>query len=154
MSDTIPRDFHNLRACMLCHLIKHADQFEKHGCENCEDYIGMRHHGDIVAQCTTSNFSGTIALCQPDDSWVARWQRINRRVRGLYAIDVVGKLPSNVVAELRRMGVVETRPPRWIQWKIYDFHLFVHSYCVLNIWTVTISKREPYHTGMSRREYM
>lgn len=112
MSESIPRDFHNLRACLLCHLIKHADQFEKTGCDNCEEYLRLRHHRDLVASCTTANFSGMIALCQPDDSWVARWQRISRKNRGMYAIDVSGKLPAGIAQELRSMGVVETRPPR------------------------------------------
>ena len=112
MSDPIPRDVHNLRACLLCHLIKHADQFEKNGCENCEEYLGLRHNRDMVASCTTSNFSGMITLCQPDDSWVARWQKLSKRVRGMYAIDVSGKLPSGIVAELQSMGVETSRPQR------------------------------------------
>ena len=101
MSSSIPRDFHNLRACLVCNLIKQADQFEKSGCENCEEVLGLRHNKDMVSSCTTSNFSGMIALCQPDDSWVARWQRINKRVQGMYAIDVFGKLPPNIAQEIR-----------------------------------------------------
>lgn len=112
MSEAIPRDFHNLRACLLCHLIKHADQFEKNGCENCEQYLALKHHRDMITSCTTPTFSGMIALCQPDDSWVARWQRISRKVRGMYAIDVSGKLPANIANELRGMGVIETRSGR------------------------------------------
>lgn len=112
MPDTIPRDFHNLRACLLCHLIKHADQFEKSGCENCEEFLGLRHSRDLIASCTTQNFSGMIALLQPDDSWVARWQRITRKARGIYAIDVSGKLPSQITQELRSMGVIDMKPTR------------------------------------------
>lgn len=112
MSDSVPRDFHNLRACLLCHLIKNADQFEKNGCENCEQYLALRHHRDMIQQCTTANFNGMIALCQPDDSWVARWQRISRKSRGMYAIDVSGKLPQGIIQELRSMGVVEMKPPK------------------------------------------
>lgn len=111
MSESIPRDFHNLRACLLCHLIKHADQFEKNGCDNCEEYLGLRHHRDMVTSCTTVNFSGMIALCVPDDSWVARWQRISRKARGMYAIDVSGRLPAGIAQELRSMGVVEMKRP-------------------------------------------
>jgi transcription elongation factor SPT4 len=101
MSDPIPRDFHNLRACILCHLIKHADQFEKNGCENCEEFLGFRHNRDMVMSCTSANFSGMIALCQPEDSWVARWQRLSKKVRGMYAIDVSGKLPAGIASELK-----------------------------------------------------
>lgn len=31
-----------------------------------------------VVQCTTSNFDGLIALINPEQSWVAKWQRIGR----------------------------------------------------------------------------
>uniref|UniRef100_A0A6G1SPN5 Transcription elongation factor SPT4 n=1 Tax=Aceria tosichella TaxID=561515 RepID=A0A6G1SPN5_9ACAR len=109
MSDPIPKDFHNLRACILCHLIKHADQFEKNGCENCEEVLGLRHNRDMVASCTSANFSGMIALCQPDDSWVARWQRLSKKVRGMYAIDVSGKLPIGIAQELKAMGADSQR---------------------------------------------
>lgn len=112
MGENIPKDFHNLRACMLCHLIKHADQFERNGCDNCEEYLGLRHHRDMIQSCTTPTFSGMIALCQPDDSWVARWQRISRKARGMYAIDITGKLPNGIIQELRGMGVIDTRPPK------------------------------------------
>lgn len=112
MSESIPRDFHNLRACLLCHLIKHADQFEKTGCENCNGVLSLRQHREMISSCTTANFSGMIALCQPDDSWVARWQRISRKARGMYAIDVSGKLPPNIVAELKSMGVIEGKAAR------------------------------------------
>lgn len=109
MSDPIPRDFHNLRACLLCHLIKHADQFEKNGCDNCEHCLGMRHNHDMVQSCTTAVFSGMIAMMEPDDSWVSRWQKLTRKTRGMYAIDVSGKLPSGILSELKSMGI---EPPR------------------------------------------
>lgn len=53
-----------------------------------------------------------IALCQPDDSWVARWQKISRKTRGMYAIDVSGKLPQAILSELRGMGVIDTKSSR------------------------------------------
>lgn len=112
MSETIPRDFHNLRACLLCHLIKNADQFEKNGCDNCEPQLGLRGHREMIASCTTTNFSGMIALCQPEDSWVARWQRITERQRGMYAIDVHGKLPSGIIQDLKHLNVIDTKPSR------------------------------------------
>lgn len=63
----------------------------------------------MVASCTSANFSGMIALCQPDDSWVARWQKLSKKVRGMYAIDVSGKLPSGIAAELKSMGADSQR---------------------------------------------
>lgn len=109
MGDSVPRDFHNLRACLVCHLIKHVDQFEKHGCDNCDEFLVLRQNREMIQTCTTPTFSGTIALCQPDDSWVARWQRLSKRCRGMYAIDVSGKLPTEIQNELRSMGVEEAR---------------------------------------------
>jgi len=61
----------------------------------------------MVLSCTTASFSGLVALCQPDDSWVARWLRITRKSRGLYAIDVSGELPTGIAQELKRMGVTQ-----------------------------------------------
>lgn len=110
--DNIPRDFHTLRACLVCHLIKHEDQFEKHGCDNCEQFLALRQNREMIMDCTTKTFSGLIALCQPDDSWVARWQRLSKRCRGMYAIDVSGELPNEIKNELRSMGVEEARAAR------------------------------------------
>lgn len=108
----LPKDLVGLRACLLCHLIKQADQFDKNGCENCEEYLGMKHNRDLVNTCTTSNYSGMIGLTQPSDSWVARWQRINKKEQGIYAISVSGKLPPNILNELRSLGVIDAKPPR------------------------------------------
>jgi transcription elongation factor SPT4 len=42
-------------------------------------------------------FEGLIALREPVTSWVARWQRVDGFVKGMYA---VSKLPEEVVQEL------------------------------------------------------
>ncbi|VDP05500.1 unnamed protein product [Soboliphyme baturini] len=103
--DTIPRDLRNLRACLLCSLIKSVDQFENDGCENCEQYLMMKHDRDKVYDCTSSNFDGIISLMNPSSSWVAKWQKINRKVKGVYAISVTGTLPSQIINELATVGV-------------------------------------------------
>lgn len=36
----------------------------------------MQGSQDRVAECTTSNFDGMISMLRPEDSWVAKWQRI------------------------------------------------------------------------------
>lgn len=36
----------------------------------------MQQDGRRVAQCTTAVFDGMIAMTRPEDSWVAKWQRI------------------------------------------------------------------------------
>ncbi|KAG9509953.1 Transcription elongation factor SPT4, partial [Fragariocoptes setiger] len=99
--EALPRELHNLRACLMCKLIKQFDQFEKYGCDNCEEFLGMRGNKDVVFSCTTSSFDGMIAICKPEDSWVARWQRVNRKVRGMYAVSVSGKIPSALRGSVR-----------------------------------------------------
>lgn len=36
----------------------------------------MQADGRRVAQCTTAVFDGMIAMTKPEESWVAKWQRI------------------------------------------------------------------------------
>lgn len=50
--DMIPRDLRNLRACLLCSLIKTMDQFEQDGCDNCERVLHMKGEPDKVYECT------------------------------------------------------------------------------------------------------
>ena len=41
-------------------------------------FVGKQMQGsqDRVAECTTSNFDGMISMLRPEESWVAKWQRI------------------------------------------------------------------------------
>jgi len=36
----------------------------------------MQGSQERVADCTTSNFDGLICMLHPEESWVAKWQRI------------------------------------------------------------------------------
>ena len=45
-------------------------------------------------------FEGLIALSDPKKSWVAKWQRLDGYVRGVYATKVSGQLPDDVRAQL------------------------------------------------------
>ena len=75
--DTVPKDLRNLRACLVCSLIKvtlnlvhHVlmdfiyvcvqtfEQFEYDGCENCEEFLRMKSNKDNIYDCTSSNFDG------------------------------------------------------------------------------------------------
>ncbi|ELT94209.1 hypothetical protein CAPTEDRAFT_157886 [Capitella teleta] len=103
--ETVPKDLRNLRACLLCSLVKTIDQFEYEGCENCDEYLHLKGNRDAVYECTSSSFEGIVSLMSPDDSWVAKWQRINRCVKGCYAVSVTGKLPPGIVRELKSKGV-------------------------------------------------
>jgi len=105
LNDSIPKDLHNLRACLLCSLIKSFDQFQKTGCENCEEFLAMRGQPDAVYEYTSANFDGCIAMMNPSQSWVAKWQRISHLNPGLYAVSVSGKLQPAVVRELKGHGI-------------------------------------------------
>ncbi|KAI9483781.1 MAG: transcription initiation protein spt4 [Benjaminiella poitrasii] len=110
MSQVLPIEKKQLRACLLCSLIKNASQFRANGCENCEEILQMRGSMDRVSECTSSKFEGTVALMDPESSWVGRWQRIDKFERGLYAIVVYGRVPEDVEDELERRGI--TYKPR------------------------------------------
>ncbi|XP_020616731.1 transcription elongation factor SPT4-like [Orbicella faveolata] len=103
--ESVPKELRNLRACLLCSLVKTLEQFEYDGCENCEKFLRLKNNKENILTCTSANFDGIISLMTPEDSWVARWQRIDTQARGCYAISVSGKLPSHVVRELKARGV-------------------------------------------------
>jgi len=103
--ETVPNSFRNLRAYLLCSLIKTMDQFEDTGCENCEEVLQMKGDPDKVRDCTSANFDGMISLCDQEESWVARWQKINTKCKGIYAISVSGTLPRDIAADLKAMRV-------------------------------------------------
>ncbi|XP_035792416.1 transcription elongation factor SPT4-like [Anopheles albimanus] len=103
--DSIPKDQRALRACLSCSLVKTIDQFENDGCDNCEEFLRMKNNRDQVYDCTSNNFDGMIAVMSPDDSWVCKWQRINRFTKGIYAISVSGRLPTNMVREMKNRGI-------------------------------------------------
>jgi transcription elongation factor SPT4 len=46
-----------------------------------------------------------IAVTDPKTSWVARWQRVDRYVPGMYAVQVIGTLSKAWVAELAEAGM-------------------------------------------------
>lgn len=43
-----------------------------------------------MIECTSQVFEGLITLVEPTQSWVARWQRLDGYVGGVYAVKVVG----------------------------------------------------------------
>ena len=99
--DCIPRDLRNLRACLLCSLIKSFDEFEVAGCDNCERILQLKQNRDMIYDCTSSNFDGLTAVMSSEDSWVAKWLRIDNLSPGVYAISVSGRLPPGIQRELR-----------------------------------------------------
>lgn len=87
----LPDELKGLRACLSCALVKTYTQFSDQGCDNCE-YLRMKDYPRKVKTCTTTYFEGLIALVEPQNSWVAKWQRIVQMKPGMYAIEVTGKL--------------------------------------------------------------
>ncbi|TRY70374.1 hypothetical protein TCAL_04482 [Tigriopus californicus] len=105
MTDAIPKDLRQIRACLSCSLIKTFEQFESDGCDNCDTFLGLRHNRDNIYDCTSTNFEGMVGMCKPEDSWVGKWQRINRFKTGVYAISVSGRLPQAVVRDMRASNI-------------------------------------------------
>jgi len=103
--ESIPKDLRNLRACLFCSLIKSFDQFEFDGCDNCESFMPMKSNREAVYDCTSANFDGMVAATGPEDSWVCKWQRINRFNKGVYAISVTGRLPPAILRDLKSRGI-------------------------------------------------
>ena len=54
--DTVPKSMKQLRACLVCSLVKTFDQFESDGCDNCESVLHLKRNRDNVYDCTSSNF--------------------------------------------------------------------------------------------------
>lgn len=94
-----------LRACLLCSLIQTPADFRRNGCPNCEEIMQLRGAPDRIQSCTTTHFDGVIAVINPEESWVARWQRTSKYVRGMYAVRVKGRVPEDVEAELESRGI-------------------------------------------------
>jgi len=103
--NSIPKTDRQLRACLICSMVKSLDQFDRDGCDNCERFLKYRGNRDLVVECTSASFEGLIGMMTPEQSWVSKWQRINHFVPGMYAISVNGRLPPSIVRELKAQGL-------------------------------------------------
>lgn len=74
------------------------NRFLKEGCPNCEDFLHLEGSMEAIIDCTSQVFEGLITLADPSKSWVAKWQRLDGYVRGVYATKVSGQLPDEVIA--------------------------------------------------------
>ena len=80
-SNQAPIENKHLSACIDCKLILNDAQWRDHydfRCPNC-----------ITKTECTNKFSGMIAIMQPTDSWVARYNANHSKMPGVYAIRVV-----------------------------------------------------------------
>lgn len=124
MSNFVPPSQHrSLRACMVCSIVLPGSRFRREGCPNCEEFLELAGHDDTIQECTSQVFEGLITLADPSSSWVARWQRLDSYVAGVYAVKVTGivstrstissqlytdcavQLPEEVISTVEAAGV-------------------------------------------------
>jgi transcription elongation factor SPT4 len=127
-----PNQQRNLRACMVCSIVQtqavirpschliplfyvleadlHSQRFLKEGCPNCEEFLRLQGSIDAIADCTSQVFEGLITLAEPSKSWVAKWQRLDGYVRGVYATKVSGILPEEVIDTMESEARVKYIP--------------------------------------------
>jgi transcription elongation factor SPT4 len=79
--------------------------FRNRGCPNCEPILGLANHPEAIQDCTSRVFEGLITMAQPTQSWVAKWQRLEGYVAGVYAVKVVGELHPDMMSVLEGEGV-------------------------------------------------
>jgi transcription elongation factor SPT4 len=107
MADTIapiPSTMRQLRACLVCAVIQTQSSFVSRGCPNC-DFLELAQNPDSVAECTSAVFEGSIALADPKGSWVAKWQRLDGYLPGIYAVKVVGRLSEDRKGDAMVAGI-------------------------------------------------
>ncbi|UKZ57889.1 transcription elongation factor spt4 [Trichoderma virens] len=75
-------------------------RFRDEGCPNCEEFLHLIGSQDQIESCTSQVFEGLITLANPAKSWVAKWQRLDGYVPGVYAIKVSGQLPDEIRSSL------------------------------------------------------
>jgi len=72
----------------------------REGCPNCEDVLHLQGSQDAIEECTSQVFEGLITLADPSKSWVARWQRLDGYVKGVYAVKVTGTVSHSYLGGL------------------------------------------------------
>ncbi|KAF2002967.1 transcription initiation Spt4 [Amniculicola lignicola CBS 123094] len=105
MSFIPPSQQRHMRACMVCAVVRTYQQFMAEGCPNCERFLELRNNADAIQDCTSSVFDGLTAISDTSKSWVARSQRLEGYDPGLYAIQVEGVLPEDVINAAQSAGV-------------------------------------------------
>jgi transcription elongation factor SPT4 len=85
-------------------------RFFREGCPNCEEFLHLQGSMDAIIDCTSQVFEGLITLADPSKSWVAKWQRLDSYVRGVYATKVSGQLPDEIVAAIEDEGRIRYIP--------------------------------------------
>jgi transcription elongation factor SPT4 len=95
----------NMRACMVCSIVRTQQQFTTQGCPNCEDILELAGNPEQVNDCTSQVFEGLISVADTNRSWVARYQRLEGYVPGVYATQVEGILPEDILVAVENAGI-------------------------------------------------
>ncbi|KEI40700.1 uncharacterized protein L969DRAFT_85917 [Mixia osmundae IAM 14324] len=64
----------------------------------------MKSDGERVLQCTTGTFEGVVASVKPQESWVAKFSRIENFIPGAYALRMTGQLDQETQEALEEAG--------------------------------------------------
>jgi transcription elongation factor SPT4 len=100
-----PGQQRNMRACMICSIVRTQQQFTTQGCPNCEDILELAGNPEQVNDCTSQVFEGLISVADTSRSWVARFQRLEGYVPGVYATQVEGILPEDILVAVENAGI-------------------------------------------------
>jgi transcription elongation factor SPT4 len=100
-----PNQQRYMRACMVCSIVRTETQFRQSGCPNCEHFMELRGNAEAVQDCTSQVFDGLMTVSDTKRSWVARYQRLEGYVPGVYAVQVEGVLPEDVIVAAENAGV-------------------------------------------------
>ena len=85
-------------------------RFLREGCPNCEEFLQLAGSSEAVQDCTSQVFEGLITLADPAKSWVAKWQRLDGYVRGVYATKVSGILPEEIIDTMENTARIRYIP--------------------------------------------
>ncbi|KNG50373.1 transcription elongation factor spt4 [Stemphylium lycopersici] len=100
-----PNQQRNMRACMVCSVVRTQQQFMTQGCPNCEDILELIGNPEQINDCTSQVFEGLITVADTSRSWVARYQRLEGYQPGVYATQVEGILPDDVIGLIESAGI-------------------------------------------------
>lgn len=100
-----PNQQRTMRACMVCSIVRTQQQFMTAGCPNCEDILELVGNPEQINDCTSQVFEGLITVADTSRSWVARYQRLEGYVPGVYATQVEGILPEDVLVAVENAGI-------------------------------------------------
>eukprot|EP00548_Thalassiothrix_antarctica_P000829 CAMPEP_0194147086 /NCGR_PEP_ID=MMETSP0152-20130528/22513_1 /TAXON_ID=1049557 /ORGANISM="Thalassiothrix antarctica, Strain L6-D1" /LENGTH=127 /DNA_ID=CAMNT_0038847775 /DNA_START=96 /DNA_END=475 /DNA_ORIENTATION=- len=98
-----PSSLRGVRACKRCGILKTMEQFMNEGCENCP-FFDMNDI-DGVNRYLTAFYEGQAAVMDPQESWAAKWIRVDSFFPGVYAIQVTGALERDIEEDLENRGL-------------------------------------------------